>query len=69
MLFQNNIPLKKKKVSSMTRNYPQKQINMEPENDAFQKESPFPGQKKSGSMLNFRGLMGTGIHSILHLNF
>ena len=28
---------------------------MEPENDGFQKESPFPGAVVWGSMLNFRG--------------
>ena len=32
---------------------------MEPENDGFQKESPFPGGWFSGSMLNFRGVGGT----------
>ena len=31
-------------------------FNMEPENDGFQKESPFPGGDFSGSMLNFRGV-------------
>ena len=34
-------------------------LNMEPENDGFQKESPFPGGWFSGSMLNFRGVGGT----------
>ena len=34
-------------------------FNMEPENDGFQNESPFPGTSFiffSGSMLNFRGV-------------
>jgi len=31
-------------------------FNMVPENDGFQKESPFPGTSFSGSMLNFRGV-------------
>ena len=32
------------------------EINMEPENDGFQKECPFSRDFFSGSMLNFRGV-------------
>ena len=36
---------------------------MEPENDGFQKESPFSRDFFSGSMLNFRGVYGKSILS------
>ena len=41
----------------MAENTPQK-FNMEPENDGFQKESPFPGTSFQVPCLNFRGVNG-----------
>ena len=35
---------------------PSPKFNMEPENYAFQKESPFSTSWRLGSMLNFRGV-------------
>ena len=35
-------------------------FNMEPDNDGFQKEFPFPGADVSGSVFNFRGVPEMG---------
>ena len=63
-----NVPLKRdhfKKESSLpTIMFTPPKFNMEPENDGFQKQSPFPGSRDffSGSMLNFRGIRGHIFH-------
>ena len=53
------VPLKKTAVKNPERETTPPKFNMEPENDGFQKESPFPGLIFRWTMLNFRGVAAT----------